>query len=107
MERLTQLLRPILHKATNLRSLSLPIHMATANLLDDHAFGYLGKDLRIKTAYDWILGLDEITLVRSPVQCDQLYLPPTRRITTPTHGYWLMWIRLSVYHETSAMTPKS
>lgn len=73
VEKLTQLLRPILHKTTNIRSLSLPIHMATANLLDSHAFGYLGKNLKIKAAYDWILGLDEITLVRSPVQCDQLY----------------------------------
>jgi hypothetical protein len=73
VEKLAPLLRPILHRATNFRSLSLPIHMATANLLDNHTFGYIGEDLEIKAASNRLFGLDEITLVRSPVQCDQLY----------------------------------
>lgn len=72
VEKLTKLLRLILHKTTNLCSLSLPIHTTTANLLDSHAFGYLGKDPKIKAAYNWILSLDEITIVRSPVKCDQM-----------------------------------
>ncbi|KAJ5414974.1 hypothetical protein N7509_000072 [Penicillium cosmopolitanum] len=71
--KLAQLLRPILQKATNLRSLSLPIHVATADLLDSRTFGYLGQDLKIKAAYDWILGLDEISLFRSSVERNQLY----------------------------------
>jgi hypothetical protein len=50
METLARLLRPILHLATNLRSLSLPIHTATVKLLNSHAFGYLKRNLKAKVA---------------------------------------------------------
>jgi len=57
--------------ATNLRSLSLSIHTATAKLLDSHAFGYLGRNLKVKTVYDSILSFDMIILARSQFQRDQ------------------------------------
>lgn len=72
--KLTQLLGPILDRITNIRSLSLPIHKATASLLDNHRFKHLAMDLRVEEAYDGILSLDEITLVWSPIRSDQPYM---------------------------------
>lgn len=72
METLTRLLRPILHLATNLRSLSLPIHTATAKLLNSHAFGYLRRNLKVKVAYKSILSLNKIILARSQFQSNHL-----------------------------------
>jgi hypothetical protein len=52
--------------------LSLPIHTATAKILDIHAFGYLGRNLKVKTAYESIFSLHEIIIARSQFQQDQL-----------------------------------
>lgn len=90
VEKLTKLLLPILHKTTRLCSLSLPIHTATANLLDSHAFGYLGKDLKIKAAYNQIISLSEITIVRSSIQCGQMYSTPTTDQTNFNSNAWLL-----------------
>ena len=76
METLTRLLRPILHLATNLSSLSLPIHTATAKLLNSHAFGYLRRNLKVKVAHKSILSLKRIILARSQVQ-STIYAPTT------------------------------
>lgn len=63
---------PILHLITNLRSLFLPIHTATAKLLDIQALGNLGRNLKVKTAYETIFRLGKIIIALYQFKCGQL-----------------------------------
>ncbi|KAJ6125850.1 hypothetical protein N7471_010343 [Penicillium samsonianum] len=64
VETLAKLLRPILSRATNLRSLSIPIHSSTAKLLGDCGFCDFGEDLNVQKAFQTIFSLNQFTLVR-------------------------------------------